>query len=283
MSTITKDQLLNDISNLSRYGKQLAERPDYLYHYTSIKNLAHILQSRKIRFTPLTEKDDKIECTVDSLQHVRKYVFSSSWTDLERENIPFWSMYTDQMKGVRIKLPTYMFTDCIIHIDNTKIQGVQNSFHESIIPENAIFGDNFYILPLSIKNSFTLSRVVYQDDNEVKNCFSKNEDGVYVSYKDWGIIKTKDWEFQSEWRFRILVVPINHALFNAFEDSMKRMIGNEDISIKEIYVDISKEAFLKMEIMLGPKCDDADEIIVKSLVEQYNNSATIMRSELNIR
>lgn len=85
------------------------EKPDFLYHYTSIEGLANILSSKQIRFSRLDLLDDLTEG--ESLDPVdwRQFYFVSCWTSSEQESIPLWHMYTGNMKGVRLKLPAEMF------------------------------------------------------------------------------------------------------------------------------------------------------------------------------
>lgn len=40
------------------YRDKMNDTPDFLYHYTSIDGLAHILSSKKIRFSRLDALDD---------------------------------------------------------------------------------------------------------------------------------------------------------------------------------------------------------------------------------
>ena len=77
----------------------------YLYHYTSIENLALILKNKTIRFTRLDCVDDVEESSVyENTVPMGKYTFVSCWTESEEESIPLWNMYTPQMRGVRIKM-----------------------------------------------------------------------------------------------------------------------------------------------------------------------------------
>lgn len=83
--------------------------PEFLYHYTTIETLAYILSTKKIRFNALTHVDDMMEGKSKDFEHIGQYFLVSCWTNLEEENIPFWNMYSKDMKGVRIKLPSSLF------------------------------------------------------------------------------------------------------------------------------------------------------------------------------
>lgn len=84
-----------------------------LYHYTSIKSLAAILDSHKFRFTRLDLVDDPEEyCyTQDGIQQ-DKYTFVSCFTNNQSENLPQWQMYGDNKHGVRIGIDSSMFNIC---------------------------------------------------------------------------------------------------------------------------------------------------------------------------
>ena len=82
-----------------------------LYHYTTIKNLALILDSKKILFNRLDNVDDAEESLYSSgpmSQNISKYIYVSCWTKEERENLALWKMYAGY-DGIRIGLDENMF------------------------------------------------------------------------------------------------------------------------------------------------------------------------------
>ena len=82
-----------------------------IHHYTTIDNLALILESRKIRFTRLDLLDDikEISGLDNKLLKLSTSIFVSSWTEDHEENIPLWEMYASLNNGVRITMPKDMF------------------------------------------------------------------------------------------------------------------------------------------------------------------------------
>ncbi len=82
---------------------------DFLYHYTTISNLALILKNRTLRLNPLNQMDDLQETKNKDIQNFGQFVYVSSWTDKEEEIIPMWKMYTTPQLGVRIGLPKNPF------------------------------------------------------------------------------------------------------------------------------------------------------------------------------
>ena len=59
-----------------------------IYHYTTIETLALILESKSIKFSRLDMLDNKTESEPFSNFNPLNYIFSSSYTDDESENIP---------------------------------------------------------------------------------------------------------------------------------------------------------------------------------------------------
>ena len=66
---------------------------DYLYHYTSVETLALILKNKSIRFNSLDKMDDHQEQETSDLKNIGQFIYISSWTDDDTENIPMWNMY----------------------------------------------------------------------------------------------------------------------------------------------------------------------------------------------
>lgn len=83
----------------------------YLYHYTTIENLALILKNQTIRFSKLTNTDDLEESKTSDIGEAGQYIFVSCWTDKKDENIPLWHMYSSKLSGVRISLPFLPFKE----------------------------------------------------------------------------------------------------------------------------------------------------------------------------
>jgi hypothetical protein len=90
-----------------------------IHHYTSIENLALILNSGKIRFNRLDKVDDIEEIGIIDPRVYLKF-FISCWTDDNAESIPLWKMYTPNMRGVRISMPKDMFQKKVIKAGNYK-------------------------------------------------------------------------------------------------------------------------------------------------------------------
>lgn len=258
------------------------ELPDYLYHYTTINTLALILKYKTIRFNCLRNVDDLNEGIVNDLGKIGKYFFISCWTDKSEESIPFWKMYTNNMVGVRIKLPVSPFklhSMLELNIDNATIN-MDYSIHR---PENLFEKD---YMP-TISNNI-LNKVHYTNEREqlYPNIYEITENNEHrVHLNKVGIFKRKEWNFQSEWRYIIKIMPMgfNEIIKNGadFGKIMFDLIRSErPLPINEYYLDLDCEKFKDMEITLGPGITEGDKIIVNSLVNKYNPSATIIESSL---
>lgn len=69
---------------------EIATTPEYLYHYTNVDALALILKNRSIRLNSLDKMDDLQEQLSTDKQNFGRFIFVSSWTDNEDEEIPMW-------------------------------------------------------------------------------------------------------------------------------------------------------------------------------------------------
>lgn len=266
----------------------MVKNPSYLYHYTNITTLALILKSKKIRLSTLNTVDDISETKSTDLVNFGQYVFVTCWTSLEEESLPFWHMYTKDMSGVRIKLPNKMFIEYPnrdvpeygFKTDNTGFFAVP--FEEANL-------SNYIILP-SIANEFY--PIEYTDDKSLlyPKLYKVNSDkSKSVAIQKLGVYKSKHWSFQSEWRFRLNIIPGIPMKKNTHSDpsELTRYINaasaieeGKSIGIDEYFLKLNDEAFSQMEIMLGPKQKAGEIILVESLAKEFNPSANIIQSEL---
>lgn len=101
-----------------------------------------------------------------------------------------------------------------------------------------------------------------------------------------GIYKNTYWEFQKEWRYRMVFTPFN--IQNGVEYSLSQFIGSvnrmaqgvEPPPIRHFDLEIAQEHFEKMEITPSPQMTAGNRILLEALVEKYNPSALIKESEL---
>ncbi|GAA6153897.1 hypothetical protein [Pseudoteredinibacter isoporae] len=266
------------------------DTPAFLYHYTSIENLALILSHRTIRFRQLSTLNDPLEGKNADFAYAEKLIFSSSWTASEQDSIPMWSLYTG-LKGVRIKLPTDLFN-----------------------PRDEItYGKwgNGHINTASISPPLRMLMLPTEDGNQINHQFLHISGPDEVNYVDResvgelppvrtqttgaghsyenpmegfdlsniGLHKSEDWSFEQEWRFRIPA---------GIQASISRMSLEEYCEIMQPsrnYIDlpIRAEALQQIEIMLGPKTTLGEEVLVRSLINTIVPSGKVTKSEIQIR
>lgn len=188
--------------------------PQTLFHYTSIKNLALILKSRRIRFSRLINDytDDQTEGKPSDLPIIGKYHFISCWTELRDENIPFWKMYTENMHGVRIELPSNPFSYYLVTDD--KIDVYNHSNWSSRKDDGSI---PLYIKELLYEKEYNLLHPVFTQPREMlfkinyvnkindmtNDVLIENPEIIGFRANSIGKQKLKMWQFQEEWRYRI--------------------------------------------------------------------------------
>lgn len=261
--------------------------PDNLYHYTTIDSLAYILDSKQFKFNRLDYLDDTTEGLTQDSENIRKYYYVSSWTSSKEENLALWSMYTNNMQGIRIEMESFPFLyhngeKWISHKDydykynplGTKLL----PFIDKPIEKWHIYNKQY--LSIDPQLDFLIS-IKYTDNksNLLPNCFSKG--GTIVS-SDIGKFKSKLWEFQNEWRYVLRYKHNSMFGFKGDHSSIKDFVKHQeklepekklvdslipDITFK--YMKISDSALKNMKIRIGPKSKEADIIIVRSLLKSY--------------
>ena len=270
--------------------------PNLLYHYTSIESLSYILSNRNIKFNRLDKVDDIQDGRSKDISSIGKFYFISSWTDLSEESLPFWNMYTPDMQGVRIAMKKFPFNYYvnrknglikIKHETTTKDRKIRHLMPFKIDPFNSIFKNdvgkmNLYFNP----NDKFLSGIEYLSNCELEKIYYFPVGAsIGVAPNKIGSYKLNIWNFQNEWRYKIIFLP--KTLFLVEENKINELvpnwidkIENESILTQELYLDIEEEAFKNMIIRLGPKTSKSDRILVESLIYRYGRNIKIEESSL---
>lgn len=247
----------------------------YLYHYTSVEVVKLILAEKKIKFSNLAKMDDLDEGSTGNLKNFREMVYTSSWTADYVESLPLWKFYSGDMTGVRIALPINPF-------------------------QSNEDGECEELLELQIKNPVKrkilfaklypeLLPVTYTEDPVVLNMrpYEEAPDGAFrINPNFIGRFKTKYWEFQKEWRYRIFGYPFSNEEFHQTakrkKDYIKKLCETRT-GIEELYLTIRPEAFNKMVILCGPKTKKEDIEEIKKLMEENKLETELEFSKLNVR
>jgi hypothetical protein len=256
-----------------------------LYHYTTVDKLSLILESAKIRLNRLDRVDDLREGLSKDFGNCAHYLFVTCWTKSKTENIALWKMYSDGKRGVRIGMHARMFKS--YELERDVLRSVFSDIADkSIVSDQTMTGDSYLIKPEGCDSFYA---VKYSDQPEDlmptigmnHGCFSS------TNIDSLGTVKSKLWEFQEEWRFKVLVAPgkidfthgsdeqIVSEHFNDFNPGNVRPNWPEYIDLE-----ISPEAFGSMVITLSPFATKSEELIVEALVNKMNPLAKVEQSSL---
>ena len=268
--------------------------PEYLYHYTNVDSLALILKNRSIRLNSLDKMDDRQEQMSCDKQNFGKFVFVSSWTDDAEEQIPMWRMYTPKQHGVRIKLPVNPFVEYqptakeLSELMNVMTEEKPNTKlgFKLVVQPSAVFNEEFTVLNFVKEN--ILCKVNYTDDNKLlrPTVLNLNEKKFNINLGNLGAYKNTYWEFQKEWRYKLMIIPISSSkMMKDYINEMgmlqfKTIHGQASLPFSYFDLYIRDDCFSDMSIMLAPDISESAKIFVELLVNKYNPSCKIEESVL---
>lgn len=238
-----------------------------IYHYTSINNLALILQSKSIRFTSLLSANDKLEGGTKDFGAFGKYVFVSCWTKNPEESLPLWNMYTDRMRGVRIELPLLPFS--CKKIDNRDLL---------VEPFKAINKNGDWLFP----DQKPFIYIEYTDIPEKLNPSIKIGE-IGLEPVKVGKYKSKLWAFEEEVRFRIYIFPADNTITEeplTYDYASDVLESGIPPTVNDHFIEIKDGAFESMKVRKGPKLRSGDSEIVSALMGKYNPRGAVEESDL---
>lgn len=253
--------------------------PEFLYHYTSVNVLELILQNRTIRFNSLVNMDDMEEARTSDLGAGGKYIYISSWADDgNTENVALWGMYSNNYKGVRIR----MKTDPFIHHRVGPLDYYDDPFADSVLTNEIISEKKLYLNPALP----FIRRVEYTDDENliINSVILKEQDlrnGLVMSFNDVGRYKRDAWAPQKEVRYQFFALPHNQegipiVNFNFTETGLPFSYWDASLS---------DEGFDSIEVTIGPKMEVEDRQRVSVLMNNCfpNGDDRIHQSVLKIK
>ncbi|CAN5475187.1 hypothetical protein BH11BAC2_BH11BAC2_10450 [soil metagenome] len=237
-----------------------------LFHYTSVNNLALILQSKTIRFNRLDKVNDPTEGLSNDFQSMAPYIFVSCWTANTQENLALWNMYTPQMRGVRIQLNLPIF-------NSYEVEGIENL----LLNESETVNENIGYFAIGLNDPLKL---VYTDDPDLLSPPICVEGGLHL--RAIAKHKRKMWSFEEEYRYRLDILPLDKKIKSEnFPDRYQHLITNKTPApIEELFIKIEEQSFETMEIVSGPKMIKGDLEIIQALINTYNTKAKYSFSEL---
>lgn len=263
-----------------------------LYHYTSLEQLALILKNRAIRLSPLDAMDDLQEKKTADIPNLGKFIFISAWTSEKKESIPMWKMYSNTKAGVRVGLPVNPFSRNKITAEDIAKAGFQRN------PEDGKMEDiECFLNPVEMLSEGYLTRQAFADSILVQVQYTDDIDllepktetlleGMEIgNFSPLGRCKNKYWAFQKEWRYLLEFVPMKldspDIMQMEYRSTMERMLlGIEKPPFPFYTLPIDPEAFSKMEIVMSPHLTEGNQVLLETLVQQYNPEAKVKKSEL---
>lgn len=250
-----------------------------LFHYTTIDSLAHILNSRSIKFNRLDQLDDLSESEEFGSFNPLKFTFSSSFTWDERENIALWKMYANMETGVRLEFDSSsMFNPKLTDLPPHSLTGnlIPKSIRTSL-KSTDIVNKDFILIYWGSTDSHNLGDGIYlknvEYNDNIKDIYKSlikinpSDGSLNCDVWEFGFYKSKYWEFQKEVRLLIYTMPNCHI-----ESDFDRLLSNDrHLETTSIFVPLSDFALDNLQIVLSPKATDASRIIVESLTSNLSN------------
>ncbi|MVX66954.1 DUF2971 domain-containing protein [Clostridium chromiireducens] len=261
--------------------------PKYLYHYTSIENLALILKNKTIRFSSLSTVDDLREAKTEDFGEIGRFCFVSCWTDMKEESIPLWKMYTPNMTGVRIKLPIRPFEKYKISKGS---HYNEKEFYSYIDPNIHFSKDGSGYLFSPVEGEDFIYKVGYTKEESLifPKIYECSDNSKSIKIKNIGKYKDDVWKFQEEWRYKLFFWPITMEEFKNIksreeQNGLLSKVKEKDLPFQYYDLKIDGEKFQEMEILVGPRANDAQKIIIESLINKYNKGINVEDSILSLR
>jgi hypothetical protein len=262
----------------------------YIYHYTNIETLALILKNKTIRFNRLDRVDDISEGESFEKIKLQNFLFVSCWTLDSEESIPLWRMYTNNLQGVRLRLPKDFFNWQPLKVPD-KLLPFYHGVMESPIPYEEMFTNDYFISPVTKGNSQFERSVEYDPDyKNIKNQkIIITENGISINdYGRIAAIKSPDWAFQKEYRFILMIFPsfpntgFDDKIWQNNFPGYARMALQKGEGPKLNFLDmqINPDVLNSLEITLGPLCSEGNNLIVEALIEKFCPDATVKKSNL---
>ena len=214
------------------------------------------------------------EGETEEFKLAKQYLFVSCWTEETMESIPQWSVYSNDMQGVRLGIeinenkPREIF-----ELINDPTTNLLNS-------KDLVLIDN---LPLVASPETPFYRKMKYTDDPTKlkpSILSREEYGELIDMSKVALYKSLEWGFQKESRFIVdfSSSPINRDLksiknFNFLQtmNTLNLLFDYKDTSLADNF-------FENIEITFGPKCPEVHKDFVKMYLKKLNIKADLKNS-----
>jgi len=267
-----------------------------IYHYTDIPTLALILNTGRIRFNRLDKVFDLSEARTGKGIAFGRFFFVSCWTQDAEESIPLWRLYTKNMAGVRIALPSYPFWQCEFEAPE-KWNWIKKGSISSPIPLAEAWTDSYLILSQFLSKKDFGGQVKYTD--EIQQVYERSvtivqeDEHTLLSVNrlfDLPRLKAKAWRFEREYRFVLFILPAvpippgGPSSTDYLEDlpnhMLKCLLKGNGPTLDWFDVRLAPQVLDQIAVTLGPHCTRGDELIIKSLLEKYTRNGSVASSKL---
>jgi hypothetical protein len=245
--------------------------PDHLFHYTTLDNLALILRNKTIRFSRLDKVNDPEEALTKHFPAAKFFLYVSCWTSHENESLPLWSIYSSNMKGVRIRLPINMFVGRQFPKYETTGFPIINIDSNIMIKRDDCFYTALLNGPMPIQ--YTKEPLNYRE------CFIEKGNGALdIDLLHLGLAKYDYWNFEEEWRFRIIGMPFEGSWRTQDYDRFLRFPLSEYLDIH-----LDQSVLSELVVQLGPRATLSNSIVVELLLSEFAPGAKLCDSACKIK
>ncbi|MBP5451016.1 MAG: hypothetical protein J6Y16_02140 [Treponema sp.] len=276
-----------------------------IYHYTSIETLKKIIMNKTIRLNRMDKVDDKTESESFHGIKLGKYLFVSSWTRDNDENLLLWERCAVDHTGVRIGLPEHMFK--MKYVSSSMYEnGIFNGIklygeNDLLLTPEEVFTFQYEILPIFTQwDNFMIDMEYVDDVTSVKNYIEEIANSAEGTKKivlsgNWlkkaAGVKNKIWKQQNEVRFVLIIFPslpiINMGGYaNPFlgskniEYKIESILRGNQLPIDYYDLSLDDNALNNIEITFGAACKDCDKQSIIELTSQCCLTPVIKNSIL---
>lgn len=230
-----------------KYQQSRAYNHSGFYHYSKLKNIEKILDSKSFLLFNPGDSNDPIEKEIENKKHKFMMCFSTGIN----ENIPLWYLYGGvNGQGGHLSLTKSQIYDII-----------NNGEYSLVEVKNRQNVGNDENIPLSPKDfKCTMQDVVYYKDNDEYvtlkyNTMTNNEkifcnDFIEFKNRNKDFIKSLVWYYEKETR---ILIEINDSIISKLSKDKKYAIklyfGNLTNTYKNIKLVLAPEALEKEEII----------------------------------
>lgn len=198
---------INSMSDLIEFAVRNSEVHKVFYHYTTVKGLLGILDSKILRLSIGSSMNDMQEITKGNF-NIWERTFVSSFSYGDNENIAMWSMYSlPWEQGVRITIPGKVLKKWVSEVIEVFGLDENNNVTEKVKTRSIQLTDVLYSMFDEKENTEKIKLDNYRIINSIEQLKLSNPSSEKCVT---GFMKNKAWEFENETRIRIETIDNQH-------------------------------------------------------------------------